>query len=93
MIDGYAGHDPKYRKKFRVLTTRAYHCVFMRNMMIMPTEEELREDFDKNGVDFHIFNAGEFPCPSSPLLEGVNPKNRCNVTVNLTDKRMIILGT
>lgn len=31
----------------------------MRNMLIVPTEEELKKDFN-DGVDFHIFNAGEF---------------------------------
>jgi len=93
LIDGYAGYDPQYRMKFRIMTTRAYHAIFMRNMLIMPTEQELEEDFDKNGIDFHIMNAGDFPCPSSPLLQGVNPNSKCNVSVNLGKKRMIILGT
>jgi len=93
LVDGYAGYDPEYRMKFRILTTRAYHAIFMSNMLIKPTEQELREDFDKKGVDFHIMNAGDFPCPSSELLEGVNPVSKCNVSVNLGKKRMIILGT
>lgn len=59
----------------------------------MPTAQELKEDFDGKGVDFHIINSGEFPCPSSPLLTGTDPKSRCNVSVNLKDKKMIILGT
>ena len=93
LIDGYAGYDPEYRMKFRILTTRAYHAIFMSNMLIKPTEQELKEDFDEKGVDFHIMNAGDFPCPSSVLLEGVNPDSKCNVSVNLGQKRMIILGT
>ena len=46
VIDGYAGWDPKYRKKIRIITTRSYHCLFMRNMLIRPTEDELKNDFD-----------------------------------------------
>lgn len=58
IVDGYAGWDPKFRKKFRIFCTRSYHALFMKNMLIEPTEEELIHDFDK-GADFHIFNAGE----------------------------------
>lgn len=93
VVDGYAGYDPAHRMKFRIICNRAYHAIFMRNMLIVPTEQELREDFDAKGVDFHIVNSGEFPCPSSSLLKGTNPASRCNVSVNLSDRRMIILGT
>lgn len=93
IVDGYAGHDKEHRMKFRIVCNRAYHALFMNNMLVKPTEEELKEDFDKKGVDFHIFNSGEMPCPSSPLLTGTNPKNRCNVSVNLAKKKMIILGS
>lgn len=58
VFDGFAGWDPKYRKKIRVIASRAYHILFMRNMLIRPTEEEL-ENFGT--PDFTIFNAGEFP--------------------------------
>lgn len=72
VIDGYAGWDPKYRKKVRVIATRSYHCLFMKNMLIEPTEDELKNDFDVNGVDFHILNAGEFPAPGSELIPGID---------------------
>lgn len=93
VVDGYAGHDPAHRMKFRIICNRAYHAIFMRNMLIVPTEEELKNDFDAKGIDFHIVNSGEFPCPSSPLLTGTNPESRCNVSVNLSEKKMIILGS
>lgn len=44
--------------KVRVVCARAYHALFMYNMMIRPTEQELAE-FGK--PDFTIFNAGAFP--------------------------------
>lgn len=37
--------------------TRPYHALFMKNMLIRPTEEELKKDFSGD-VDFYIFNAG-----------------------------------
>jgi phosphoenolpyruvate carboxykinase (ATP) len=40
--DGYVGWDPKYRLKCRCVVTRAYHALFMRNMLIRPTAEELQ---------------------------------------------------
>lgn len=64
VIDGYAGWDPEYRIKCRIVTTRTYHALFMRNMMIRPTKEELKRDFSKDeNIDFHIFNAGELHAP------------------------------
>lgn len=40
ILDGYLGWDPKYRIKVRIVCTRAYHNLFMRNMIITPTPEE-----------------------------------------------------
>jgi phosphoenolpyruvate carboxykinase (ATP) len=37
IIDGYAGWDPKYRLKVRVICSRSYHALFMKNMLIRPT--------------------------------------------------------
>jgi phosphoenolpyruvate carboxykinase (ATP) len=63
----------------------------MRNMMIKPTKEELDTDF-QNGADFYIFNAGEFPCPSSDIAPDIGKDKTC-VAVNLSQNKMIILGT
>jgi phosphoenolpyruvate carboxykinase (ATP) len=41
VVDGYAGWDPKYRLKVRVICAEAYHALFMHNMMIRPTPQEL----------------------------------------------------
>lgn len=37
IVDGYAGWDVNYRLKVRVVCTRAYHALFMKNMLIKPT--------------------------------------------------------
>ena len=36
-FDGFAGWDPKYRIKVRVICERPYHALFMHTMLIRPT--------------------------------------------------------
>ncbi|HEY6037078.1 MAG TPA: phosphoenolpyruvate carboxykinase (ATP), partial [Kofleriaceae bacterium] len=58
VVDGLAGWDPKYQLKIRVITSRAYHALFMHNMLIRPTEAQL----DAFGEpDYVIYNGGGFP--------------------------------
>ena len=59
VVDGYAGWSPEERIRIRVMCTRSYHALFMKNMLIKPTPEELEADF-ADGADYYIFNAGEF---------------------------------
>jgi phosphoenolpyruvate carboxykinase (ATP) len=88
VVDGYAGWDPKYRIKVRVVACRAYHALFMRNMLIVPTKEELERDF-KSDPDYHIFNAGELSAGN--LYEGVDSKT-C-VALSFNERKLVILGT
>ena len=41
VIDGFAGWDEKYRQKIRIICLNAYHALFMHNMLIRPTAEQL----------------------------------------------------
>jgi phosphoenolpyruvate carboxykinase (ATP) len=86
VIDGFAGWDPRHRIKVRVICTRAYHALFMRNMLIRPTEEELGKFGDPDWV---IFNAGQMP--AIPELPGVD--SRTSVDVNFKTREMVMLGT
>ncbi|CAM6002270.1 unnamed protein product [Sphagnum balticum] len=72
--------------KIRVFCTRSYHALFMRNMLIVPTEQELAEDFAK-GADIHIFNAGEMNV--SKNIEVLTDETVC--ALNLNEKKMVIL--
>ncbi|MFY9983363.1 MAG: phosphoenolpyruvate carboxykinase (ATP) [Chthoniobacterales bacterium] len=85
-FDGYAGWDPNYRIKIRVICSRPYHALFMRTMLIRPTHEELA-NFEK--PDFVIFNAGAFP--ANRLTAGMGSKT--SIDLNLEDREMVILGT
>ena len=42
ITDGFAGWDPKYRIKVRVVASRPYHALFMHNMLIRPMMSSLR---------------------------------------------------
>ena len=58
MLRGFAGWDPKYRMKVRVICSRPYHALFMHTMLIRPTREELASFSEPDVV---IINGGEFP--------------------------------
>jgi phosphoenolpyruvate carboxykinase (ATP) len=85
-FDGFAGWDPKYRIKVRVICSRPYHALFMHTMLIRPTTEELSAF---NQPDFVIYNAGVFP--ADRLMADVGSKT-C-VSLNLEDRELVILGT
>ncbi|MCL2120299.1 MAG: phosphoenolpyruvate carboxykinase (ATP) [Planctomycetaceae bacterium] len=86
VIDGFAGWEPKYRIKVRIICERAYHALFMLNMLVKPTAEELA-DFGQ--PDFVVYNAGCFP--SDVNAEGVASKT-C-VALSFERKEFVILGT
>jgi phosphoenolpyruvate carboxykinase (ATP) len=85
-FDGFAGWDPKYRVKIRVICSRPYHALFMHTMLIRPSKAEL-EAFDT--PDFTIYNAGAFP--ANRLTAGVG--SQTSVSLSLEDREIIILGT
>eukprot|EP00878_Enallax_costatus_P016223 GHUV01017016.1.p1 GENE.GHUV01017016.1~~GHUV01017016.1.p1 ORF type:complete len:595 (+),score=193.05 GHUV01017016.1:226-2010(+) len=86
VLDGFANWDPEARIKVRVVTERAYHALFMHNMLIRPTQAEL-EDFGE--PDFIIYNAGAFPANRfSNYMTSTT-----SVDINLKSREMVILGT
>ena len=95
VVDGYAGHDARYRVAVRVICVRAYHALFMRNMLVDLTPEEAKAPFTP---DLVIFNAGSFP--ANRYVEGMT--SSCTVDLHLgryskrfgrTWAEMVILGT
>lgn len=88
VIDGYAGDDPAYRKACRIICTRPYHALFMKNMLLRDNEAALKRAFS-NGPDFTVLNGGEFY--ADPSTEDVRSKTSVNVNFSL--KEMVILGT
>jgi len=86
VVDAFAGWDPSYRIKVRIICTRAYHALFMQNMLIMPTTEELAGFGEP---DYVIFNAGSFPANAhTPKMT-----SKTSIDVDLENQEIIILGT
>lgn len=85
-VDAFVGHDPRYRLKVRVYCTRAYHAMFMLNMLIEPTAEELAHFGEP---DYTIYNAGR--CPADRTVPGVDTE--CVVALNFRTREQVILGT
>ncbi|RXH73832.1 hypothetical protein DVH24_016654 [Malus domestica] len=84
--DQFLNWDPEHRIKVRIVSARAYHSLFMHNMCIRPTPEEL-EDFGT--PDFTIYNAGQFPCNRYTHYM----TSSTSVDLNLSRREMVILGT
>ena len=86
VLDAFAGWDPASQLKIRVICSRAYHALFMHNMLIRPTAEQLA-DFGE--PDYVIYNAGQQSADTS--VEGID--STTSVSLNFDSGEMVILGT
>ncbi|KAL7116835.1 hypothetical protein ACP275_03G030700 [Erythranthe tilingii] len=84
--DQFLNWDPEHRIKVRIVSARAYHSLFMHNMCIRPTPEEV-ENF--GSPDFTIYNAGMFPCNRYTHYM----TSSTSIDINLGRREMVILGT
>ena len=86
VVDGFGGWDKANRIKVRIICSRPYHALFMHNMLIRPTSEELA---DFGTPDYVIYNAGQANADTS--IEGVTSPT--SVSLNFDSGEMVILGT
>ncbi|GAB4822262.1 hypothetical protein N2152v2_009308 [Parachlorella kessleri] len=86
VFDGFAGWDPAARFKIRVVCARPYHALFMHNMLIRPTEEELASFGHPH---FTILNAGAFPANRYTSYM----TSSTSIDLSLKHREMVILGT
>lgn len=86
VVDGFAGWDPQYRVKIRVICSRAYHALFMHNLLIRPTPEELAVFSEPH---FTIYNAGRFPA-NKYTRKMTSPTS---VDISFERGEIVILGT
>jgi len=85
-VDAFAGWDPNYRLKIRVICARPYHALFMHNMLIRPTPSQLADFGEPDAV---IYNAGQFP--ANRLTSGMTSKT--SIDLRLETGELVILGT
>ncbi|WIA44312.1 hypothetical protein OEZ86_007107 [Tetradesmus obliquus] len=90
VVDGFANWDPelrfKLRFKVRIITSRAYHALFMHNMLIRPTREELQAFGEP---DFVVYNGGAFPANKYNNFM----TSSTSIDISLKHREMVILGT
>jgi phosphoenolpyruvate carboxykinase (ATP) len=83
--DLFCGADPRYRLPIQVINEYAWHNLFVRQLFIRPTEEELKT----HKPEFTIVAAPSFL--ADPKGDGTN--SEVFVIVNFTRKLVIIGGT
>lgn len=86
ITDAYAGWRLAERIKVRIISARPYHALFMSNMLIRPTTEELKSYGEP---DWIIYNAGQFS--ASMHVDGVSSET--SIDVDFKKKEVVILGT
>ncbi len=83
--DCWSGADPKYRMPVRIITQYAWHSLFIRNMFIQATDEEL-VDFEP---EFVVIDCPGFR--ADPEHDGTN--SDVFILVNFAEKLVLIGGT
>ena len=83
--DLYAGADPAYRVRVRLVSTEAWHTLFARNMFIRPTADDLAT-FEPDWVILHAPNL-----QADPAIDGV--RSTTAIAVSFTKKIICIAGS
>jgi len=83
--DLYAGADPAYRVRVRMVSTGAWQALFARNMFIRPPEHEL-EGFEP---DYVILHAPHFH--ADPAVDGV--RSGTAIALSFTQRMIVIAGS
>jgi len=83
--DCWAGADPKYRMPVRIITQYAWHSLFVRNMFIQATPEEL----ETHRPEFVVIDCPGFH--ASPEYDETN--SDVFILVNFAEKLVLIGGT
>ena len=83
--DLYAGADPKYRLPIRVINTFAWHNLFVRQLFVRPSQEELQT----HSPEFIVFAVPEFL--ADPGRDGA--KSEAFILGDFTRRVILIGGT
>ncbi|MGB7555443.1 MAG: phosphoenolpyruvate carboxykinase (ATP), partial [Candidatus Korobacteraceae bacterium] len=83
--DLYCGADPKYRLPIQVINQYAWHNLFVRQLFIRPTSEELKT----HKPEFTIVSAPGFK--ADPQRDGTN--SEVFILINFSKKLVLIGGT
>jgi phosphoenolpyruvate carboxykinase (ATP) len=85
VVDAFAGADPNYRIKVRFIVQRAYHALFVKQLLLRPTAQELT-DFEP---EWTIVNASQLSMnPATDEIRG-----DAVIALNLSEKEVMVAGT
>ncbi|MFH0980696.1 MAG: phosphoenolpyruvate carboxykinase (ATP), partial [Planctomycetota bacterium] len=84
--DGYAGADPQYRMPIRIITDRAWHGLFARNMFLpVANQDEAR----RHVPEFTVIASPSFKC--DPRLDGT--RTETGIILNFAERLAPIADT
>ncbi len=86
IFDGFAGADKKYTQKFRIINELASQNLFIHQLLIRPTEEELAAYGEP---DYTIIAAPGFKC--DPEVDGVN--SEAAIIIDYEAHKILICGS
>lgn len=85
VFDGFAGADKKYAKSFRIINELASQNLFIKNLLVDPSEEDL----DNFVPEFTVIAAPGFKC--IPEIDGTN--SEACIAIDYEQKLVIIAGS
>lgn len=85
VIDTYGGADPQYRIAARFIVERPYHALFIKQLLIRPTNEELAS----YKPDWTIVDFGKLKM--DPEIDPV--KGDAVIALNFAERQVLIAGT
>ena len=86
VFDGFAGADPKYRLKVRVINENAWQNLFARNMFVRATDASVLVDHEP---EFTVINAPSFE--ADPERDGT--QSSTFILVDIGQRQVLIGGT
>ncbi len=84
--DCYAGADPEYRMPVRIITEKAWHNLFARNMLITTND---REELKKFVPEFTVITVDGFKV--NPAIDGT--RSETGILINFADRVAIIANS
>ena len=85
VFDGFAGADPKYTRSFRIVNELASQNLFIHQLLIRPSEEDL----ENYKPDYTIYVAPGFKC--IPEIDGVH--SEAAIIIDYEAHEVIIAGS
>ena len=85
VVDTLAGADPAYQIKVRFIVERAYHALFMRDLLIQPSADQ----FEQFAPDWTILNLSHLQLNGAD--DGV--PDDAVIALNFSEKQVLIAGT